>query len=182
MVNRHEDWTWKKPKEKEQSYKLDVDDWFESWKKEKAPASTEGMKGKLEGEYLRGSPEFKVFFIANLSKPPAWISICYALENVRKKILVRPMKYVRNICEQEPWGSEDATTSSAFFVHFLSSDGRTDRRTVILMSFMNCPWLSLGSCQISSSLSPSAGPSVPCYFRPTNMVVLRITMITLSGF
>ena len=30
-------------------------------------------------------------------------------------------------------------------------DGRTDRLTDILMSFLNCPWLSLGPCQISSS-------------------------------
>ena len=47
---------------------------------------------------------------------------------------------------QEPWGLYDATTLLALLVHFLSlspfkitSDGQTDRRTNILMSFMNCP-------------------------------------------
>ena len=33
----------------------------------------------------------------------------------------------------------------------MTSNGWTDTRTNILMSFMNCPWLSLGPCQISSS-------------------------------
>ena len=37
------------------------------------------------------------------------------------------------------------------FLFIFVFDGRTDRRTDILMSFLNCPWLSLGPCQISSS-------------------------------
>ena len=44
--------------------------------------------------------------------------------------------------EQEPRGSKDATTLSSLIVHFLLFfvfDGWTDRRAVILMSFLNCP-------------------------------------------
>ena len=62
-----------------------------------------------------------------------------------------PLLLLLQLRKQEPRGSNDATPSSAFFVHFLSSDGRTDWWTEILMSFVNCLWLSFGPCQISSS-------------------------------
>ena len=42
--------------------------------------------------------------------------------------------------------------SSFSFVGWTETDWPTDRRTDILMSIMNCPWLSLGPCQISSSV------------------------------
>ena len=72
-------------------------------------------------------------------------------EKVEKK---ERKKMNKKTTKQEPRGSKDATTLSSLIVHFLLFfvfDGRTHRRTDILMSFLNCPWLSLGACQISSS-------------------------------
>ena len=51
-------------------------------------------------------------------------------------------KYKGSLIKQEPRGSKDTTTLSSLIVHFLLFfvfHGGTDRRTVILMSFLNCP-------------------------------------------
>ena len=49
----------------------------------------------------------------------------------------------REMGKQEPRGSKDATTLSSLIVHlfllFFVFDGRTNRRTDILMSFLDCP-------------------------------------------